>query len=329
MAPPAPVISPRPEDVHRTIVLFVDDLGLSWESSAYVRRALDKFVDQQMQPGDLVAVVRSSGGGALQQFTADKRLLHTEVDQIRWNMNGRRGLDAIPPIRINLDPVPTDTQVSTPSQTEWDSLFAGTLASLDSVVRWLRGTSGRKSVIVFSDGFSLLLPANSRSRLESENSVILAIRTLIDAANRAGAVFYTVDPRGVEPLYPDARDDIGAHRPVPRAQVMEFIRQLNAEMNGTMTKRLSALHSDQFGLEFLAEETGGLFYQDNDVNDGIGRFLEDQKGYYLIGYKPGGGDFDEVNGRRRFHRIRVKVKRPGLQVRSRCGFIGATDEEEK
>jgi hypothetical protein len=65
------------------------------------------------------------------------------------------------------------------------------------------------------------------------------------------------------------------------------------------------------------------------VNGGIGRLLEDQKGYYLIGYKPGGGDFDDVNGQRPFHRILVKVKRPGLHVRCRSGFIGATDEEEK
>ncbi len=330
IVPPAPVISLPPEDVHRTIVLFVDDLGLSWESTASVRRALGKFVDQQMQPGDLVAVVRSGGGtDVLQPFTADKRLLHIAVDRVRWNPRGRRGLEAIPAVRVHLGAARTAAQVSAANQTAGGSLFAGTFASLNSVVRWLRGTPGRKSVIVFSDGFSPLPSASSQSRLEAENSAILAIRTLIDGANRAGAVIYTVDPRGVQPLYPDARDDIGAHQPVSRGQVQEFIKQLNTTMNGAMATRLSALHSDQFGLEFLAEETGGLFYRDNDANDGIAHFLEDQKGYYLIGYKPGGGDFDDVNGRRPFHRIRVKVKRPRLRVRSRSGFIGATDEEEK
>jgi VWFA-related protein len=324
MVPSASAISPRPEDVHRTIVLFVDDLGLSWESAASVRRALGKFIDRQIQPGDLVALVRSGGGiDALQHFTADKHLLHIEVDQVRWNPNGRRGLDAFPAVRAR-----AATQVSAASQTGGGNQYGGTMASLNSVLRWLRGMPGRKSVIVFSDGFSLLPPASLQSQLEAENSVILAIRTLIDGANRAGAVIYTVDPRGVEPLYPDARDDIGAHQPVQQGQAQEFIRQLNARMNGTMATRLSSLHGDQFGLEFLAEETGGLFYQDNDVNDGIGRFLEDQKGYYLIGYKPVGGDFDDVDGRRPFHLIRVKVKRPGLQVRSRSGFIGATDEEQ-
>jgi hypothetical protein len=46
----------------------VDDLGLSFQSTHFVRRALKQFVDQQIQAGDLVAIIRTSGGmGALQQ----------------------------------------------------------------------------------------------------------------------------------------------------------------------------------------------------------------------------------------------------------------------
>ena len=44
----------RPEDVRRTIALVVDDLGLSFPSTHFVRRAVKQFVDQQMQSGDLV-----------------------------------------------------------------------------------------------------------------------------------------------------------------------------------------------------------------------------------------------------------------------------------
>src|SRR4051812_39466408 len=67
-APPLPPVRLRPEQVHRTIALVVDDLGLSFESTAYVRQALKKFVDRQVQPGDLIAIIRTGGGmGALQQ----------------------------------------------------------------------------------------------------------------------------------------------------------------------------------------------------------------------------------------------------------------------
>ena len=79
-AAPAPPVQLRPEQVRRTIALVVDDLGLSFESMYFVRKSLKKFVDEQVQPGDLVAVIRTGAGiGALQQFTTDKRLLYAEA----------------------------------------------------------------------------------------------------------------------------------------------------------------------------------------------------------------------------------------------------------
>src|SRR6185369_52882 len=53
---PLPTTSIRPEQVRRTVALVVDDLSLSFESTYQVRRALKKFVDEQMQDGDLIAI---------------------------------------------------------------------------------------------------------------------------------------------------------------------------------------------------------------------------------------------------------------------------------
>ena len=98
-APPVPPTKLHPEDVKRTIALVVDDLGLSFVSTNYVRRALKKFVDEQMQPGDLVAIIRTSGGiGALQQFTADKRQLYAAIERVKWQLNGRSSIGAFAPI---------------------------------------------------------------------------------------------------------------------------------------------------------------------------------------------------------------------------------------
>ncbi len=78
--PSDPVVAPpaslRREEVRRTIVLMVDNLGLSFESMDFVRRSLRKFIEMQMHPGDLVAICRTaSASGMLQQFTTDKRIL--------------------------------------------------------------------------------------------------------------------------------------------------------------------------------------------------------------------------------------------------------------
>ncbi len=75
-----------PGSVRRTIAIVVDDLNMSFGSIYYARRALRQFVEQQMEPGDLVAIIRTAGAvGALQQFTSDKQLLLAAIESIRWN----------------------------------------------------------------------------------------------------------------------------------------------------------------------------------------------------------------------------------------------------
>ena len=77
---PIPPVAIRPDQVRRTIVLVVDDLGLSADSIYTVKRSLRKFVDEQMQPNDLVAIILTGKGvGSLQQFTSDKNLLYTAI----------------------------------------------------------------------------------------------------------------------------------------------------------------------------------------------------------------------------------------------------------
>src|SRR5581483_5969971 len=97
--PPPPPAKLAMDKVVRTIALVVDDLGLSFESTVYVRNALKKFVDQEMQPGDLVAIIRTGAGiGALQSFTADKRQLYAAIDRVKFNAIGRVGVSSFEPI---------------------------------------------------------------------------------------------------------------------------------------------------------------------------------------------------------------------------------------
>ena len=99
--PPAP-ITLRPEQVRRTIAIVVDDLGLSFVSTAYVRKALTRYINEQMQPGDLVAIIRTSAGaGALQQFTSDRRQLLAAADLVRWYPLGRGTVAAFSPLQPN------------------------------------------------------------------------------------------------------------------------------------------------------------------------------------------------------------------------------------
>src|SRR5260221_6445185 len=55
------------ETIRRSMVLVVDDLSLGFRSMVTARQAMARFVDEQMQPGDFVAILQTgAGSGALQ-----------------------------------------------------------------------------------------------------------------------------------------------------------------------------------------------------------------------------------------------------------------------
>lgn len=355
-AMPVPPVRLRPEQVRRTIALVVDDLGLSFESTHFVRNALHKFVDEQVQPGDLVAVIRTGAGvGALQQFTTDKQLLHAAIDRVRWNASGRAGISAFGAIgddSFHTDPevnshsdftktsqpeakleaiagqplrtegVETATNVNT-NQYREELFTVGTLGALNFVVRGLKELPGRKSVVLMSDALELYNANGNNFR------TIDALQHLIDFANRASVVFYTIDARGLLNTADTAANSLSGVTKGGGGGITATGLSGAKLMQEANSKSLDILVAQE-GMSYLADQTGGfLVRNNNDIAQGIGRVLNDQKGYYLIGYRPDEATFDPVTGRRNFHRLDVRVKRAGLSVRTRAGFYGIATENTR
>jgi len=87
-----------------------------------------------------------------------------------------------------------------------------------------------------------------------------------------------------------------------------------------MAMRNAALRETQDGLRFVTGETGGFaVVNNNDLRAALGRVMADQSGYYLIGYQPPHDTFAR-SARPDFHRLKIKVTRKGLSVRTRAGF---------
>ena len=343
IAAPVPTVRLRPEQVQRTVALVVDDLGLSFESMHFVRGALRKFVDEQMQPGDLVAIIRTGAGvGALQQFTSDKRLLYAAIDRVKWNSRGRAGIAAFAPIedspldafnkrpRNDMEPAPINPGMKTDPERDMreryndfkDEVFSvGTLGALNYIIRGLRTLPGRKSVVLLSDTMAIF-DSNGQGNLRT----IQALRRLTDLANRASVVIYTIDPRGLPPLNLTAADNTSALTTLGDGA---FVRANSGPaLMQSLNQKTLDLWQSQEGLKYLALETGGFFVtNNNDVSLGIKKALDASKNYYLIGYRPEESTFDPQTGRRRYHEISVKVKQPGLIVRTRTGFFGITNED--
>ena len=321
VAPPPEPAATKREEVRRTIVLVVDDLGLSFESMGEVRHDLKHFVEQQLQPGDLVAIVRTSGGmGALDQFTTDRRLLLAAVERLRWYPGGRSGLSAMEP--VGSGPGAGREARSQDAQFRRVTYSLGTLGAVSYLLNGMRDMPGRKSLILISDGLRLrsilgpgetMAPRYARpSMWERDERVTQALRRLADQANRAAVVLYSIDARGVQPLASTASDRL----------TLEDIRN-----EGRGDSRLTGMLLDQEGLQVLSHETGGFLVHDtNRIDFGLGQVLKDLEGYYLIGYKPDAARFQPRNGKQPdFHAIKVQVKVPKLHVRSRSGYYGYED----
>jgi len=322
LAIPEPPKVLRNENVRRTFALVVDDLTLSFDSAYYTKRALKKFVDEQMQDGDLVAIIRTGAGiGALQQFTSDKRMLYAAIEKVKWNPMGSGGISAFAPIESSptgLEETPSEDVEALPTgdgQTLDDfrsRVFAtGTLGALRYVINGMSDLPGRKSVILFSHGFRLI-ESDSDGTIRGTSIVLDYMKVLVDQANRASVTFYTIDPRGLQYTGLTAADDTGG---MSIQQTIAATSSRSRELNET-----------QDGLKYLAKETGGFaVVNNNDINGGVRRVVEDQS-YYLIGYDPDADTFDLV--KRRFNKLEVKVLRPNVKVRYRSGFFNIADREK-
>ena len=322
VAVPVPPSTLRPEQVRRTFALIVDDLSLSFESTYYTRRALKKFVDEQMQDGDLVAIIRTGAGvGALQQFTTDKRMLYAAIEKVKWFPVGNNNVGAFAPLQgrmPQLGPTPEPEpgeRTAEGIEREFNDMrtnyfTVGTLGALDFVVRGLSELPGRKSVVLFSHGF--MLTNVDASGMLGTSPIFSQLRRLVDLANRSSVVIYAVDPRGLAITGITAADDTSGRSP-------EQIRQAESD-------RSMELFETQGGLQYLAKETGGFaVINNNDITGAVRRVMNDQS-YYLVGYDPGDETFDPVT--RRYNKIDVTVLRQGVNVRYRSGFFNVEKRDE-
>jgi VWFA-related protein len=316
--PPQPL---RSDQIRRTFALVVDDLTLSFESAYQTRRALKRFVDEQMADGDLVAIMRTGAGiGALQQFTSDKRILYAAIEKVKWNPLGNGGISAFAPLQSVLPEDPAASEPEPGERTQEgierefndfrESFFAtGTLGALEYVVKGMSELPGRKSVVLFSEGFAL---TNTNAQGFAEGSRSLdPIQRLIENANRASVVVYAIDPRGLVTTGITAADNTGGRT----------AEQLEA---ATADRRLK-LDETQRSLQYISEETGGFaITNNNDIIGGVGKVVDDQS-YYLVAYEPDGDTFDPT--KLKFNKIDVKVLRSGAKVRYRSGFFNVADRE--
>ncbi len=319
-ASPVPAAPPLPgKEMPRSIVVLVDDLGMSFESVYHARKALHTFFDESLQPTDVVAVTRTGMvAGTQRQFTTDRRLLHAAVDQLRWTVLSRRGVESFDSIEgtgmTNIGGGPGGGGTSDPAGgAKMDDLrekisALATLSAANLTVKAMASVPGRKAMILVSEGFDMYDGVQIDPRIQS------ALDTLWDQAARAGVVIYALATQGLQTgmlLASDNTSKLGSASAV----------------RGASSDRHAMLRGTQDSLSLLTRETGGFAAMDtNDLAHALRRIVDDIRGFYIIGYAPNQETFERKGATIATHRIALKVKRPGLTVKFRGAFLGRSDQ---
>jgi len=333
----------------RYLVLAVDDFHLSPENLLLAKRVLQRFINEQMVANDQVAVVSTSGNiGLFQQFSSEREVLERAINRLSVQTRRATSPSDIPRITgyqaelidrgdrealelavaeiQRLEPMPppqagggrrppasvsfsSSDRAVIQAQSKARMIVAEnanytrtTLSTLEGVIRSLQTLPGRKILVMLSDGF--YLGGNSSSQLYD-------LRRIIDAATRAGVVIYSIDARGLVAEPPGGGASESGSVDIENPGVRERIE----------SRAVEAMRDGMFS---LAHDTGGkAFFNNNDLNLGLQRVLDDNEVYYVLAYEPAESRRDG-----RFHKIEVKIAgRPDLIVRTRKGYLA--DNENK
>ncbi|MGD9904495.1 MAG: VWA domain-containing protein [Vicinamibacterales bacterium] len=290
----------------RVYVLVLDDVHTNALRSQRTKAAARQFVQRYIGFNDRAAVVFTSGrSDAAQEFTGSQRRLLAAVDKFMGRKLRSATMERLDEeqrtrgLRQSGDPIDDmlDPERSLQART--------TLDSIRNLANYLGGISGRrKAIVYFSEGidYNIYDVFNTRG---GASSVIQATQDAIAAATRANVAIYGVDARGLGA----GADDLIEVQDMPT----------DPSLNLGSTAFNNEVRLGQDSLRVLSSETGGFaLVNSNDFAGGFERLVADNSAYYLLGYY-------SSNERRdgRYRKIEVRVKRPGLTVRARKGYVSA------
>ena len=315
------------ESKARLFVLFLDTYHISRSGAMEVRGALIRFLRRALGPDDLIAVTTPELSASSLTFARQTGSIEDLVDKFyRWS---RR--DSL----TDYDPIEEQYMECFPASAADPGTISSvaremierrreriTLESLSDLARHLGSIrEERKAVLAVSEGWVLYQANRSLAQTTDTQGMMVGarqsrcdvdrvtlsmedhqqdFRNMVDDANRSNVSFYPLDPRGLAVF--DQTLAAGNRDVITDSQ---FLRA-----------RLDALMD-------LASSTDGIaIVNSNDIDRGLRRVVDDLTSYYLLGYYSSNAKPDG-----RFRAIKVRVRRPGIDLRYRRGYRAATREE--
>lgn len=314
---PAELPAPPSAAPQRVFVLFFDEEHIELGAFKRLRDAAVSFLTTEFAEGDIGGVV-IGGKMAGNQLTTNRELLLGAVRAAKPNPNKtsrrlerlewprfssdaeavqialfqnrevigqvvRRAMADDPSLTV--DPTPDVMEKARRIVNELRPAAANTVRTVQALVSGLGRIPGRKTLVLLTEGFFVE---------ESYGD----LRQIIGAAARSNVRIYSIDARG-----------LNIH------EESDNLRQLSV-MDAQGSLPLEAYNTIEDGPNTLAVDTGGyVVRRTNDFKAGLAEIARDTSTYYVIAYAP------TKAGDGSFRRITVRVKRPGLMVRFRRGYL--------
>ena len=300
----------------RLFAFFLDDYHVRRGNAMRSRIDMADFVRRAIAPQDMVGIMYPLTPTTDVVMGRNHEALARAIEQF----DGRK-YDYVP--RNEFEERYANYPASVVEQVRND-VSLGALKGLIIKLGGLR--EGRKALILVSEGYTNYLPAQLRSpvasmpgvgnplqgnesygdnygeqreRFFSQAEMMSRLKDVYDLANKNNVSIYALDPRGLA----------------------VFEHDINEGVPVTMDADQLKLTMDS--IRVLADETDGrAIVNRNDLAAGMRQIIRDSSAYYLVGYNSKKAPADG-----RFHEIKVRVKRSGVEVRHRKGYWALTPDE--
>jgi VWFA-related protein len=281
---------------HRLIVLFFDFSGMEEDDIDRAVSAAQKYVDKQMAPADLVAIVSLASSMRVDQdFTNDK----TRLAAILRSYTSGEGQGFQAGDTGSAEGTPDTGGSFVADDSEYNQFNTDRkLQAIQSIAKSMSKIDQKKSIIYFSNGVS-------RSGIENQ----VELRAAVNTAVQSNVALYTLDVRGLQAFPPGGEAQSASLRGRSAYSGQSVLDQFNSNADSQET------------LTTLAGDTGGrAFLDSNDLSGIFTAVQRDTSAYYVLGYR---STNPEMNGK--FRRVKVTLKRSDLKLEYRPGYYGPKD----
>jgi VWFA-related protein len=310
----------------RLYVIVLDDLNVAPLRTKVVVKAARELIERHFGPNDMAAITYTSGrtDGA-QEFTSDRAALLAAIDKFQGRKLRSTVIEkadyyfsqTLKEMEVNQSDDPDSTAppqsgtirgpngysdiTTDPDDFERGHRARQVLSALGKLANVMGGIRGRrKAIVMFSEGIDY--PIYDIFGSQAATTILTETQNAIAAAARGNVSFFAVDPRGLVGMTSEA---------------IELNASTDPSLGFDAKGLLADMYLSQDSLRTLAEETGGYAaVNSNNITNSLNRIVKLNSTYYVLGYYPNDARRDG-----RFHKIEVRVKRPGLRVSARKGYV--------